>query len=487
MATDLPQLFANRYRIDGLIAEGGMARVYQGTDTVLGRTVAIKVLSASLATDPAFVARFEREAQSVASLNHPNLVGVYDIGSEGGFHYIVMEYVEGSTLDAVIRQNAPLDPDLVASIAASVCEGLGAAHKKGIVHRDIKPANIMIEPAGRVKVMDFGIAKTSSEGLTQVGAVLGTVKYLAPEQAYGRAIDERTDIYALGAVMYEMLTGRPPTSGETLMEIAHNLETEQPLPPSMLNPQVPAYLDRITMTALAKDPEDRYPSTADMALDLRGGLPGAVPGVAAAAAVTSSPTVVQAAGDRTRVMQPVPVEAPPRRLGLLVAAILLLVGGAYFVFANLLADDSPPVVHSPTPPVVTSAPASPTPSPTPTPTESPTPSPSPSPSPTPSETPDEEETVPAVDPAVRSAAGNIQGLVNAGIASGSISERAGRNVIDEVQKILSEAEKGDLEDAVSDVEDAREEVAKYVEREELSAQDAAAINAQLNRMAAALG
>ncbi|HYO00248.1 MAG TPA: hypothetical protein VEU28_11290, partial [Actinomycetota bacterium] len=260
-----------------------------------------------------------------------------------------------------------------------------------------------------------------------------------------------------------------------------------PLPPSMLNPQVPAYLDRITMTALAKDPEDRYADTADMALDLRGRLPGAVPGVAAAAAVTSSPTIVQAAGDRTRVMQPVPVEAPPRRLGLLVAGLLLLAGGAYFVFANLLSDDSPPVLNSPTPPVVTSAPASPTPSPTPSPTESPTPSLSPTPSPTPSETPDDEETVPPVDPAVRSAAGNIQGLVNAGIASGSISERAGRNVIDEVEKVVSEAEKGDLEDAISNVDDARQEVAKYVEREEMSAQDAAAINAQLNRMAAALG
>ncbi len=146
-----------------------MARVYQGTDTVLGRTVAIKVLSASLAMDPAFVARFQREAQSVASLNHPNLVGVYDIGAEGDYHYIVMEYVQGSTLDAVIRQYAPLDADRVVAIASSVCEGLGAAHMKGIIHRDVKPANIMVEPGGRVKVMDFGIAKSGTDGHTQVG------------------------------------------------------------------------------------------------------------------------------------------------------------------------------------------------------------------------------------------------------------------------------------------------------------------------------
>jgi serine/threonine-protein kinase len=155
MASDLPAQFGNRYRIDSLIAEGGMARVYRGTDTVLGRTVAIKVLSASLAQDPSFVARFQREAQSVASLNHPNLVGVYDIGTEGDYHYIVMEYVQGSTLDAVIRQGAPMDPDRVAAIATAVCEGRGAAHVKGIVHRDNKTANNIKEPGGRVKVMDF--------------------------------------------------------------------------------------------------------------------------------------------------------------------------------------------------------------------------------------------------------------------------------------------------------------------------------------------
>lgn len=492
MPPDVPQLFGNRYRIDGLIAEGGMARVYRGTDTVLGRTVAIKVLSASLAMDPAFVARFQREAQSVASLNHPNLVGVYDIGAEGDYHYIVMEYVQGSTLDAVIREYAPLDAGRVIAIALSVCDGLGAAHMKGIIHRDVKPANIMVEPGGKVKVMDFGIAKSGTDGHTQVGAVLGTVKYLAPEQAYGRPLDERADIYALGCVIYEMLTGQPPISGDSLMEIAHKLASEQPPPPSALNPEVPAHLDRIVMRALAKDPNDRYSSTASMAMDLRDELPaaGAVP--AATAVVSSSPTIVQSPGDRTRVMQQRPVEPPPHRWGLLAAALLLLAGGGYFLFSNLLGGADPPA-PTPTPSLELSvAPASPTPSPTPSRSPTPSPSPAPSPTPTPSETPDEEEEeeepVPTVNRAtLQSAAAAIQGVLNSGVASGSISERASDNIMDEVAKVLSEADKGDIDDAATNVDEARQEVAKYLEREEISPSEASAVNAQLNRMASAFG
>lgn len=482
MAVDLPQQFADRYRIDELIAEGGMARVYRGTDTVLGRTVAIKVLSAALATDPSFVARFEREAQSVASLNHPNLVGVYDVGSEGDHHFIVMEYVHGSTLDAVIKQSAPMEAAQVADIALNVCEGLGAAHLQGIVHRDIKPANIMIEPGGRVKVMDFGIAKTSVEGLTQVGAVLGTVKYLAPEQAYGRPIDERADIYALGCVMYEMLTGRPPTPGETLMEIAHKLATERPAPPSSINPEVPGYLDRVVMRSLQKDPEDRYPSTAAMALDLRDQSRGN--GMAVAPA-DGSYTVVESPGSPTRVLNQASPPPPSRRLGLLIVALLLLAGGAYALFNNLRAENASDPGLVLTPPAAVPEP------PPPPPTESPTPSPSPSPSPTPSPTPTEqEEEEPVEVPApglLQGIAANIQNLIDAGISSGSVTERAGGNVMDEVSKAVSESEKGDAEGALKNVEDARQEVLKYVEREEITLQSAVGINAQLDRMAAALG
>ncbi|HVL51235.1 MAG TPA: protein kinase, partial [Actinomycetota bacterium] len=344
MAKEIPEELGNRYRIDRPIAEGGMARVYEGTDTLLGRKVALKVLSAKLAVDPAFIARFEREAQAVASLNHPNLVGVFDIGADGEFHYIVMEYVEGLTLDAVIKRDAPMPPDRVTAITLAVCEGLGVAHNQGIIHRDIKPANIMIEPSGRVKVMDFGIAKTKTEGLTQAGAVLGTVKYLAPEQAHGAPVDGRTDIYALGCVMYEMLTGRPPISGESLMEIATRLMTEEPPPPSHLVPGIPAQMDRVVMRALAKDPEDRYANTAA----LQGDLDGSAPAVAAAGAVAgagaagSDPTLVQSRGDRTRVMSGEPAGDPPRRLGFLILGVLLLAGGAIALLSNFIGSDTPP-------------------------------------------------------------------------------------------------------------------------------------------------
>lgn len=483
MARDIPEMLGNRFRIDRLIAEGGMARVYEGTDTVLGRVVAIKVLSASLSQDPSFVARFEREARSVASLNHPNLVGVYDTGSEGDLHYIVMEHVQGSTLDAVIGQEAPMDPERVAEIAVQVCHALAVAHDKGIFHRDIKPGNIMIEPGGRVKVMDFGIAKSSTDSLTQVGAVLGTVKYLAPEQAAGLPIDERVDIYALGCVMYEMLTGRPPISGESLVEIAHKLATEHPPPPSTLNPLVPAHLDRVVMRALAKDPGNRYLNTVAMRLDLEGVLPeaGYAGAAVAAAGDAGSPTVVQQAGERTRVLER-PLERPAGRRWLLMLGVLLLAGGALILLLNLVGDRTPDLEAglSPTPPATTAPP-----SPSPTPTESPTPPPSPTPSPTPSPEPTEtsDEPGPARVQAVRNIAGGISGVLNAGLASGEISERAAENVADEVEKVVTQYEKGDVEDALKAVAEARSEVQKYVEREELAPDLAGLLNAQLASMA----
>ncbi|HEX2054588.1 MAG TPA: protein kinase [Actinomycetota bacterium] len=482
MARELPEQLGNRYRIDRLIAEGGMARVYQGTDTVLGRTVALKVLSANLASDPAFIARFEREAQAVASLNHPNLVGIYDIGSDGDLHYIVLEYVEGSTLDAVIRSQAPMDPDRVVAITLSVCAGLQAAHDKGIVHRDIKPANIMIEPDGRVKVMDFGIAKTKTEGLTEVGAVLGTVRYLAPEQAYGKPVDRRADIYAVGCVMYEMLTGRPPITGDTLMEMATKLASEEPEPPSALVPGIPAFLERVVMTALAKRPEDRYADTTSLARDL-GAATFTPP--APGASADAGATIVQAPSERTRVLREAPPPEPPRRIGLLVAAVLLIAGGAIALAVNLLSgDERPPAAQTLQPP-----PPPPPPSPSPTPSESPSPSPTPtpteSPSPTPAETPAGGD--PAKAQALRGAGGRISGILGAAVQSGQASERAADNIMDEVNKAISENDRGDVDDAFDAVEDARQEVDKYLDREELAPSVASAVGAQLNQMTQILG
>src|SRR5438093_6625973 len=272
-----PAVLGGRYEIVSLIGHGGMAQVYLGTDRVLGRQVAVKVLGPQFARDDSFVARFRREAQAAAALNHPNVVGVFDTGSDDGTHFIVMEYVHGKTLADVIREDAPLLPERAVEIAESVAGGLAFAHAQGIVHRDVKPGNIMLTPTGDVKVMDFGIARaTTSDSLTQTATVLGTATYFSPEQAQGEPVDARSDIYSLGVVMYEMLTGHAPFSGESAVTIAYKHVKEEPRPPSRLNPDVPSGLDAIVMKCLAKNPANRYQNVDELLQDLRrfeAGLP----------------------------------------------------------------------------------------------------------------------------------------------------------------------------------------------------------------------
>src|SRR6266540_5006027 len=205
------KLLSGRYLIVEPLGRGGMAAVYRGTDRVLGRTVAIKVLNPELAEDQRFVERFRHEARAAAALNHPGVVGVFDTGSDGDQHYIVMEHLEGRTLAEVLRDERLLPPERALSIAAEVAEALEAAHRAGLVHRDVKPSNVMIMPNGTVKVMDFGIARAAAgASFTQTGMVMGTATYFSPEQARSDPVDARSDIYSLGAVLYEMLTGRPP-------------------------------------------------------------------------------------------------------------------------------------------------------------------------------------------------------------------------------------------------------------------------------------
>ena len=259
----------DRYSVRRSVGHGGMAQVYEGTDTVLGRTVAIKVLAPQFARDEAFVARFRREAQAAASLNHPGVVSVYDTGSDDGVHYIVMEYVAGRTLAQVLEQEGRLQPERAAEIARSVAQALSFAHSAGIIHRDVKPANIMLGSGGGVKVMDFGIARAlSSQTLTQTATVLGTASYLSPEQAQGEAVDARSDIYSLGVVLYEMLTGRPPFSGDSPVAVAYKHVREDPPLPSSIAPEVPQELEAIVMKAMAKNPANRYASAQEMAEDL---------------------------------------------------------------------------------------------------------------------------------------------------------------------------------------------------------------------------
>ncbi|MBC3194455.1 Stk1 family PASTA domain-containing Ser/Thr kinase [Pseudonocardia sp. C8] len=269
-----PRLLSERYELGDPLGYGGMSEVHRGLDTRLGRDVAVKVLRADLARDPQFQLRFRREAQNSASLNHPAIVAVYDTGeveSEfGPLPYIVMEFVDGQTLREIVKTQGPLSQQRVVEVMADVCAALDFSHRHGIIHRDVKPANVMINSVGAVKVMDFGIARALGEGqnVTQTAAVIGTAQYLSPEQARGEAVDARSDVYAAGCVLFELLTGEPPFTGDTPVAVAYQHVREDPRAPSELNPSVPPALDAIVLKALSKNPANRYQSAGEMRADL---------------------------------------------------------------------------------------------------------------------------------------------------------------------------------------------------------------------------
>jgi serine/threonine-protein kinase len=274
MATT-PQVLIDRYEVGRLLGSGGMAEVFEGRDRLLARRVAIKVLLAQYARDPAFLVRFKREAQAAASLSHPNIVAVYDTGAEAATQFIVMEYVEGRTLRQVLRAEGRLLPERAAEIAVAVCGALSAAHARGLVHRDIKPGNVMLTPSGGVKVMDFGIARAvAAESVTQTSAVVGTAQYLSPEQAQGLGVDGRSDVYGLGCCVYEMVTGVVPFSGSSPVAIAYRHVREAPRPPRVVNPEVPVGVEAVVLRAMAKRPEDRYQTAAEFRDDLERFLAG---------------------------------------------------------------------------------------------------------------------------------------------------------------------------------------------------------------------
>jgi eukaryotic-like serine/threonine-protein kinase len=282
-AGDLPRV-GGRYELGELLGRGGMAEVRKGTDVRLGRVVAVKRLRTDLASDPTFQARFRREAQASASLNHPAIVSVYDTGEEISTDgtdvaqpYIVMEYVAGRTLRDILREGRKILPERALEITSGVLSALDYSHRAGIVHRDIKPANVMLTPAGDVKVMDFGIARAladASSAMTQTAAVVGTAQYLSPEQARGETVDSRSDVYSTGCLLYELLTGRPPFVGESPVSVAYQHVREKAAPPSTLDPDLPREIDAITMKALTKSVEDRYQSAAAMRADIERFLAG---------------------------------------------------------------------------------------------------------------------------------------------------------------------------------------------------------------------
>ena len=266
-----PSLLAGRYELGERIGSGGMADVRRGVDVRLGREVAVKVLRADLARDPSFQARFRREAQAAASLSAPTIVSVFDTGEDPhGLPFIVMEFVAGRTLRDVLQDEGRLLPQRALEVTADICAALDVAHSAGIVHRDIKPGNVMLTPAGEIKVMDFGIARAAADtsAVTQTAAVVGTAAYLSPEQARGEHVDARSDLYSTGCLLYELVTGSPPFSGDSPVAVAYQHVREDPQPPSAYDDSLPPQVDAVVLKAMAKNPANRYQSAHEMRDDL---------------------------------------------------------------------------------------------------------------------------------------------------------------------------------------------------------------------------
>ena len=350
-----------RYELQRRIGRGGMAEVFRARDRLLDRLVAVKILFPEFATDPSFVERFRREAQSAANLNHPNIVGVYDWGKERGTYYIVMEYVDGRSVSDMLRADGPLQPKRAASIAADVAGALGFAHRKGVVHRDVKPGNVLITTTGEIKVADFGIARamtaSSDENLTQTGSVMGTATYFSPEQAQGKPVDPRSDVYSLGVVLFEMVSGKPPFQADSPVAIAYKHVTEAVPALNERSAGVPADYEAITQKALTKNVDHRYQTAEDMRADLLRFVDGrrvtAAAAVAAPAPVGGAieePTAIPLAEPRS---EQIPVTtAPSSRSGWFFGAIVLLLlvlGGLLYLFALQLGvfDEDDPQMELP--------------------------------------------------------------------------------------------------------------------------------------------
>jgi serine/threonine protein kinase len=341
-----PQHLSDRYELGEILGFGGMSEVHLARDLRLHRDVAVKVLRADLARDPSFYLRFRREAQNAAALNHPAIVAVYDTGeaetAAGPLPFIVMEYVDGITLRDIVNNDGPIPSRKAIEIIADACQALNFSHQHGIIHRDVKPANIMISHTGAVKVMDFGIARALADGgvsVTQTAAVIGTAQYLSPEQARGDPVDARSDVYSLGCVLYEILTGEPPFVGDSPVAVAYQHVREDPVPPSQRHQGISADLDAVVLKALAKNPDNRYQSAAEMRTDLvrvHSGQPPEAPKVLTDAERTSLLAATHDGAERDHQTEQLPrhiAGADPDRDGRRSIARWLVGGAALLVLA----------------------------------------------------------------------------------------------------------------------------------------------------------
>jgi eukaryotic-like serine/threonine-protein kinase len=344
-------VFDGRYRIIRKLGAGGMADVYLAEDQELGRRVAIKILNDRHAADDSFIERFRREAKNAAGLSHPNIVSIYDRGEAEGTYYIAMEFLDGRSLKELIVARGPAPVKIAVDYARQILAAVGAAHRHGIVHRDIKPHNVLVGGEGRLKVTDFGIARSGASQMTEVGSIIGTAQYLSPEQARGAPVDQTSDLYSVGVVLYEMLTGQVPFTGDTPLEIAMKHLSEVPTPPSELRPEVPHDLDSVVLRALAKEPGERYQSAEEMDADLARvaeGMPvdrqteeAATAVLAGSGLIAAAPTAVITRPEAAPV-RPIPpggtppagyygYEGPPRRRRPIwpwVLSVLLLIAAA---------------------------------------------------------------------------------------------------------------------------------------------------------------